>query len=457
MKKQSKQKRAKKNHVKRFPVINPNASGIDVSDKEMVVAFPPENDGSQLTETFESFTCDLHRISALLKEHGVTTVAMESTGVYWVHLFTLLQEEGFEVYLVNAKHVKNVTGRKNDESDAQWIQKLHSCGLLNNSFQPDEMTRTLRSLVRHRKMLVRSSSDYINRMQKSLELMNIKVHTVIRDILGKTGTAIIEAIIAGERDAEVLADMADPRIKATRETMVKSLEGHWRFEHIFCLTQAYENYLFHRQQIEKCDKEIENHLKTMAAKLANSNERAVEKEEKKTKIKRKRTTNKTKLQFNATFYLQKLSGVDVTEINGISEISALEIFSETGFDMSHWPGHKQFTSWLGFAPNNKISGGKLISSKIMKKKHPAGQAFRMAVISLFKSQTPLGDRLRRIKARSGPGVAIVATARSMAVCFYQMVRKQEAFNPSKLEIGQEKFRQYKIKRLEKQLAALKAA
>lgn len=455
--KQTKQNKATKRHVNRLPVINPAAAGIDIADKEIVVSLPPTEDGTQITETFDSFTRDLHQISALLKRSSVTTVAMESTGVYWIHLFTLLQEDDFEVYLVNAKHVKNVTGRKNDESDAQWIQKLHSCGLLNNSFQPDEMTRSLRSLVRHRKMLVQTSAAYVNRMQKSLELMNIKVHTVINDILGKTGTAIINSIIAGERNANVLADMADVRIKATRETMVKSLEGHWRDEHLFCLKQAYENHQFHHQQIENCDKEIEAHLKKMAAKLENSDEQAIAEELKKKRIKRKRTTNKNKLNFNATFYLQRLAKVNVTEIYGISEVSALEIFAETGFDMNCWPSSKHFTSWLGIAPNNKISGGKIISSKIMKKKHPAGQAFRMGVTSLYKSQNPLGDRLRRIKAKSGPGVATVATARSMAVCFYQMVSKKESFDPAKLEMGQEKYKQQKIKRLKRQLAALDAA
>ncbi len=252
----------KKETVKRISqitVINPMVSGIDVSDKEMVVAYPI---GAEQLEvrSFDCFTSDLHTIAKTLQKFSVTSVAMESTGVYWVSLFLLLQEYGFEVYLVNAKHVKNVTGRKDDESDAEWIQKLHSCGLLNGSFQPDNLTRTLRSMVRHRKSLVGTSSTYLNRMQKALELMNIKLHTVISDIDGKTGLLIIEAILAGERNPEVLADLRDSRIKASREEIIKSLEGHWTAEHLFELRQCYQLYRTHREMIDECDKEIEKQL-----------------------------------------------------------------------------------------------------------------------------------------------------------------------------------------------------
>ena len=237
-------------------VINPTAAGIDVSDTEMMVAYPINSEQLEI-RVFGCFTMDLHLIANCLKAKGVTTIAMESTGVYWVSLFLLLQEFGFEVFLVNAKHVKNVTGRKDDESDAEWIQKLHSCGLLSASFQPDNMTRTLRSMVRHRKNLVRTSSTYLNRMQKALELRNIKVHTIISDIDGKTGLLIIEAILAGERNPEVLADLRDKRIKASREDIIKSLEGHWTTEHLFELSQCYQLYCTHQQMINECDNEIE--------------------------------------------------------------------------------------------------------------------------------------------------------------------------------------------------------
>jgi transposase len=251
----SKTKNEKVKRISQLTVINPTAAGIDISDTEMMVAYPINSEQLEI-RAFGCFTSDLHSIAKCLKDNGITSVAMESTGVYWVALFLLLQECGFEVCLVNAKHVKNVTGRKDDESDAEWIQKLHSCGLLKASFQPDNMIRTLRSIVRHRKTLVRSASDYINRMQKALELMNIKLHTVISDIDGKTGLRMIEAIIEGERNPEILADMRDTRIKASREDIIKSLEGYWTEEHLFELEQCYRLYSIHRQMIDECDKEI---------------------------------------------------------------------------------------------------------------------------------------------------------------------------------------------------------
>jgi len=309
---------------------------------------------------------------------------MESTGVYWIPLFLLLQEYGFEVYLVNAKHVKNVSGRKDDESDAEWIQKLHRCGLLSASFQPDNMMRTLRSMVRHRKNLVRMSSGYINRMQKALEMMNIKLQTIISDIDGKTGKLIIEAILGGERNPEVLADLRDRRIKASREDIIKSLEGNWTAEHLFELKQCYKLYSYHQEMIDECDKEIE---KQLIEQVASKNDGLILDLP---KVKRK-AVKKNKVDFELTTYLKELIGVDVTEVFGISEITALTIMSEVGTDMSKWKTENNFTSWLGLAPNTKISGGKIISSRIQKKKHHAGQSFRMAANSLHNSKSPLGD------------------------------------------------------------------
>jgi transposase len=375
---------------------------------------------------------------------------MESTGVYWVPLFLLLQEYGFEVYLVNAKHVKNVTGRKDDESDAEWIQKLHSCGLLEASFQPDNLTRTLRSMVRHRKSLVSTSSTYLNRMQKALELMNIKLHTVISDIDGKTGLLIIEAILAGERNPEVLADLRDKRIKASREEIIKSLEGHWSGEHLFELRQCYQLYCTHREMIDECDKEIE---KQLIEQVASKNGGVIAEIP---KVKRK-VSGKHKVPFNLTSYLKEILGVDVTEVFGISELSALAILAEVGADMSKWKNEHHFTSWLGLAPNTKISGGKVISSRIKKKKHHAGQAFRMAANGLSNSKSPLGDFYRRIRAKAGAGKAVVATARKLAIIFYKMVANQEAFNPKAIEDYQEKYKQKKINQLKRKLELLEAA
>ena len=292
--------------------------------------------------------------------------------------------------MVNSKHVKNVTGRKNDEGDAEWIQKLHRCGLLSASFQPDNQTRSLRSVVRHRSGLVATRSCYLNRMQKALEQMNIKLHTVISDIDGKTELRIIHAIFEGERDAKKLANLCDSRIKASGEDIVKSLEGFWSETHLFELKQCYRAFQFHNEMIAECDRELEKILLEM---IAIRNDGLIPDIE---KVKRKRNY-KNPVQINVTAYLKELNGIDITEITGISEISALTVLSEAGTDMSRWKTEKHFTSWLGLAPNTKISGGKVISSRVPKKKHYAGQAFRMAAMSLQNNKGPLGDFYRRVR------------------------------------------------------------
>ncbi len=445
----SKTKNEKVKQISQLPVIRFHVAGIDVHDSEMVVAYPINSEELEV-KSFGTFTSDLHLIVETIKEAGVTSVVMESTGVYWVSLFLLLQEEGFEVYLVNSRHTKNVTGRKDDDSDATWIHLLHSCGLLKASFQPDNMTRTLRSMVRHRRNLVDTTTEYINRMQKALELMNIKLHTVISDIDGKSGIKIIEAILAGERNPEVLADLRDVRIKASREIIIKSLEGYWSKEHLFSLKQCYQLYCTHRQMINDCDKEIENQL---LEQIASKNDGEIPEI---TQLKRK-VSKKNKVPYNLTGILNEILGIDVTQVTGLSELSVLTIMSEVGTDMSKWKTEDHFTSWLGLAPNTKISGGKVISSRIMKKKHYAGQAFRIAASSLYKSQTPLGDYFRRIKAASGPAKAVVATARKLGIIYYKMVSKKEAYNPIALEEYQKKVKEKKINQLKKKLALLEAA
>ena len=445
----SKTKTEKVKRISQLTVINPTAAGIDVSDTEMMVAYPINSEQLEI-RVFGCFTRDLHSIAKCLKQNGVTTIAMESTGVYWVSLFLLLQDYGFEVYLVNAKHVKNVTGRKDDESDAEWIQKLHSCGLLTASFQPDNVIRTLRSMVRHRKNLVKTSSTYLNRMQKALELMNIKLHTIISDIDGKTGKLIIEAILAGERNPEVLADLRDRRIKASREEIIKSLEGYWTAEHLFELRQCYQLYTTHQQMIDECDREIE---KQLTVQIASQNEGVIPEKQ---KVKRK-VSNKNKVSYNLTAYLKEIFGIDVTEVVGISELSALSILSEVGTDMSKLKNEHYFTSWLGLAPNTKISGGKVISSRIKKKKHHAGQSFRIAANSLSNSKSPMGDYYRRLRAKAGAAKAVVATARKLAIIFYKMVSNKESFNPAAIEDYQKKYKEKKINQLKKKIALLEAA
>lgn len=431
-----------------FTVVNPHAAGIDIAARMHAVAVPPGRD-SQQVRMFGAFTDDLQAIAGWLKDCQVTTVAMESTGVYWKPLFAVLVEQGFEVYLVNARQVKNITGRKTDMDDARWIQKLHSCGLLNTSFLPDNETESLRTLVRYRRSLMQDSSRHVLRMEKSLELMNIKIHGIISDIMGKTGKAIVEAIIAGERDAANFMQYVDPRIKAPRSELVRSLEGNWRKEHLFTLGQCYELYHYLQQKIAACDQEIELILQQMVA-LQQYGE--IENLSAGTK---KKTKNQP--AFNVKGYLEKIHGINVTAIYGMSEITSLEVLSETGTDLSKWETEKHFISWLNLCPNNKITGGKLISSKLLKKKsNPAAQAFRAAANSLKTSENWLGDFFRRKKSKGGHKYAIVATARKIALIYYLMVRNKQKFNPIDLSEYRSKYKESRINYLEKQLAKLKA-
>jgi len=449
MDKSSKKKSGVKK-ITQFEIIRHQVAGVDVSDNAGMIVAYPLNGHEIAIEEFECYTCDLRRLSSRLKEYRIESVAMEATGVYWIPLFLLLQEDGFEVYLVNSKHVKNVTGRKDDEGDAEWIQKLHRCGLLSASFQPDNLTRSLRSAVRHRSGLVSTRSCYLNRMQKALEQMNIKFHTVISDMDGKTGLRIIHAVFEGERNAEKLASLCDPRIKATRAEMVKSLEGFWSETHLFELRQCYKAFHFHNDLIEECDRELEKILLEMTAM---KNEGLIPEME---DVKRKKNY-KRPVQINVTAYLKELNGIDITGITGISEISALTILSEAGTDMSKWKTEKHFTSWLGLAPNTKKSGGKVISSRVPKKKHYAGQAFRMGAMSLRNNKGPLGDYYRRIRTYAGAPKAIVAVARKLAVIYYHMMTSKQSFNPVELEKSQEKYKERKIKQLERKLDKLKKA
>jgi transposase len=438
--------------ITKMPVINPLVAGVDVSDKEMMVAYPI-NEDQIVIQAFDTFTADLKSLVTCLKEHGIKSVAMESTGVYGVTLLMMLQEEGIEVFLVNAQHTKNVTGRKTDESDAEWIQKLHSCGLLSASFQPDNFTRALRSTVRHLDTLKQLRSACINRMQKAYELMNIKLHTVISDIDGVTGLRITEAVLAGERDPKVLAKLRDGRIKASEDVICKSLEGYWKDEHLFELRQCYESYKFNQKQINECEEVIKQRLEELIA----YNHDGVMPD---LKVETRKTSTKGKFSFDLSSMLYSLLGVDITRVFGISELTALKIIAETGTDMSKWPTHRHFASWLGFAPNTKISGNKLISSRIKKKKHYAGQAFRMAASGLTNNKSYMGDFYRRVRGRAGAPKAVVATARKLSVIFYHMLLKKESFNPrayldyqEKNKLKQIEYLRRKIEKLEAQVVA----
>ncbi len=420
-------------------IVNPNAAGIDIASNIHFVAVPEEKCKKNV-RSFKGFTRDLHKLAKWLVECGVDTVAMESTGVYWYHLYTILLDYGIEVYLVNAYHVKNVPGRKSDVSDAQWLQELHSVGYLKPCFQPDNLTRELRNYVRQRKMLVQDMTRETQRMQKALIQMNIKLHDVINDIHGVTGTKILNAILSGERDANVLAEFRNNRLKASKETLIKSLEGNWREEQLFNLRITYKRYKFNEDLLRECDHECEK----IVAKLANPT--VPPKDIKPLPCK------KNQPNFKVEQYLYRTYGVDVTQIYGFKQTVALTVLSETGPNLKEkFPTLPQFLSWLNVVPNNKISGGKILSSKVKKKKNIAGQAFREAANALWNAKNPLGDYLRSKKARTGGGQAIVGTAKKIATIFYKMVTEKVEFDPYILDGNRQNYLQKKAKKLEKAL------
>lgn len=432
-----------------LPVFNPYAAGIDIGDTLHCVAINDGKGGHEV-KTTSAFTCDLHEIVDYCKSNGVTTVAMESTGVYWLVLYLLLEEAGIEPYLVNAKHAKNVTGRKKDDTDSVWLQKLHTCGLLQKSFQPDNETRLLRSYTRQRKNLILLASDSVRRMQKALELMNIKIHTVISDLLGKTGMGMVKAIIAGERNPYILSKLCDPRIKASREEIIKSLQGIWKQEYLFMLEQAVENYEFLQKQIKSCEQKIQQQLLKQVAMVKQGDITCIEETPKK-----KAKAKKNQFDFSLLPYLIAIAGVDLCQIPGISKVTALEFISEVGIDMSKWKSSKHFAAWLNLTPNTKISGGKIISSKMMKKNNKAGQLLRQAASCLITNKTAIGHYYRTMRARLGGKGAALATAHKLARIIYTMLLKKTEYNSGMIVENQEKIKEEKIRKLEKQLACLK--
>jgi len=430
-----------------LPVFHPYAAGIDVGDTMHDVAISNGDTGHEVRE-YLTFTEDTTNLVAWLVLEGITTVAMESTGVYWLNLYLMLEEAGIEPYLVNAKHVKNVTGRKKDDTDAIWLQKLHSCGLLQKSFQPEAKMRVLRDYVRQRKNLIRISSDSVRRMQKAMELMNIKLHTVISDILGKTGLQMVNAILNGERDPKELVKLKDPRIKASEEDIKKSLAGIWKEECLFMLKQAYDEYLFYQSQIAACEERIKEQLLDQVAKILDGDI---------TDIQLKKKPKKNQFSFDIQPLLKIIVGVDLCEVDSINEVSCLELISEIGTDMSKWKSGKHMSAWLNLAPNTKVTGGKIISSKMQKKKNHAGQTFRMSASGLSKCKSPLGDYARKMKSRLGKKAGVVATAHKLARIVYTMIKEKRSYNHEIMANNQEIWREKRIKYLEKQLDQLKTA
>lgn len=425
--------------------VNLFAAGIDIGAGSHFVAVPADLSDEPVRE-FAGFTGDLHRLADWLVSLGIQTVAMESTGVYWIPLYEILEARGLEVLLVDARHVKNVPGRKTDVLDCQWLQQLHGHGLLRGAFRPPEEIVALRAYLRQRERLIDGASDCIRHMQKALRQMNLLLDNVVSDITGVTGQAIIRAILAGERDPAQLARLRDKRCRADARTIAGSLEGHYRAEYLFELRQAVARYDFYQEQIEACEAVIERHLEQCAPSGDDEPDPPARKKPK--------GNSKNGLGFDAHGLLYRLAGVDLTEINGMSETSVLTILSETGCDLSAWPSEKHFASWLGLSPGNKVTGGKRLSGKTRPSANRVATVLRLAAYSLANSRCALGAYYRRLRARLGAPKAVTATAHKLARIFYRMLTTKMPFVDTGQDYYERQHRERVTRSLRKRAAAL---
>jgi len=430
-------------------VVHPDAAGIDVGNSEHYVAIAPEK-SDEPVQRFGCFTSDLRNLARVLKAHGIRSIAMQSTGVYWIPLYDVLEEEGFEVYLVNARDTRNLPGRKSDVQESQWLLKLHTYGLLRNSFRPTSEIRTLRTYWRQRAEHVQAASECVNRMQKCLTQMNLQLANVITDIMGQTGQKILRSILTGERNPEKLADMRDYRIQASREEIVASLTGNWRPELLFVLKQEMDRYDFCQQQLTECDLQIQPHLETLSSRPKVSQapvQLAVAPRKKK------------KAQGNSPAFpldkeLVRISGVDFTRIDGINVMTAQTIISEVGLDMTRWKTESHFASWLGLCPHNAVSGGKVLRRETRKIVNRAATAFRIAASTLRLSDSYLGAQFRRFRGKLGAPKAITAMAHKLAVLFYRMLRLGQEYVDRGQKFYEDRYRQQQVSLLNKRAAQL---
>jgi len=437
----ARKKSSKKVNLESLPLININAAGIDIGSGEHWVAVPKDRDEEPVRK-FSCFTSELHAMAEWLKKCHIDTVVMESTGVYWIPLFQILETQGFDVKLVNARHVKNVPGRKTDSLDCQWLQQLHTFGLLSGSFRPEDSICVLRSYWRHRDNLIRYAAAHIQHMQKALTEMNLHLHKVISDLTGVTGMRIIQAILAGERDPLKLAQMRDPRIKNSAEMIAKSLEGDYRQEHLFTLKQAVELYCTYHQQIEACDQEIEAYLTQLDSKC-----------DPKPK-KRKTSKSKNDPSFDLGTHLYRITGVDFTKIDGLNVLTVQSILTEVGLNPEAFGTDKRFASCLGLCPENRITGGRIISNKTRKVVNRASKAFRMAANSLKNSPSALGGYFRRMRARLGAPKAITATAHKLARIFFHLWKNGDTYQDLGADYYEQKYKERVLKNIKRRAQQL---
>lgn len=424
----------------RLKQIRRDAAGLDVGASEVWVDVGIENDADPVRR-FETFTADLNAMADWLKNCGIRTVAMESTGVYWIPVVQILEANGIEAILVNAAHVKNVSGRKTDMLDCQWLRTLHCYALLAASFRPAKDIVVLRSYMRHRQMLIESAAAHVQHMQKAMTQMNLQLQHVISDITGATGMRIIRAIVAGQRDRQQLAALRDIRTKADEQTIAKALEGDYRPEHVFALQQSLELFDFYQKQISETDRQIADHLRRMESKVEHSQESLGP-------ARRKSGKRRNCPQLNVREEAFRISGVDLTEIDSINESAALSLIAEIGVDMSPWRTEKHFVSWLALCPNNKISGGKVLVRRTRKSASRARDILRLCAQSLKDSRSALGAFCRRMCARLGVPKGITATAHKLALLVYRMLKLGRHY----VDIGQNRYEQMYKERALRNLA-----
>jgi transposase len=440
--------RQRKKRLEQLAIVHPNAAGLDIGAAEIWACVPPARTEENV-QVFGTFTPDLNRLADWLVACGVDTVAMESTGIYWIPTFEILEGRGLHVYLVNARHLKGVPGRKSDYQDCQWIQQLHTLGLLSASFRPDSEMCALRSYLRHRAQLIEHRAPPIAHMQKALQQMNIQLPQVISDLMGETGMAIIRAILAGERDGVKLAQLRHPGCQSSEETIAKALIGTWKDEHLFALQQSLALYDFYTQPVAACDKQIEQYYTTMkprwAGPVVSSTSSAG---------KRRRQKNKNTPAFDVDAAIIRLTGVDLGALGGIGASLAQTILSEIGTAMSRWASSKHFTSWLGLAPHNDISGGKVLRSRTLPTHNRAGQAFRQAATAVARGPTAFGASYRRKRAKGGPRYAQVATAHKIARTVYHLLKQHEQYVERGASAYEAKQREREVVALRKKAARL---
>lgn len=428
------------------PWVNPHAAGLDIGSEEIWACVPEDRD-PQPVRSFGTFTPDLYTLAAWLHACRIETVAMESTGVYWIPVYEILEARGFQVHLVNARHLKHVPGRKTDVKDCQWIQYLHTCGLLSASFRPEAEMCALRAYLRHRATLLDYRAAHIQHMQKALQQMNVQLSQVLTDITGATGLAILRAIVAGERDPVYLARFRDPRCAHSTEDIAKALTGHYRAEHVFTLQQALALYDVYTAQVRECDAEIARHFQAITP-VWDNDLPPLDRRDKAL------SHSKNAPAYDARSLLYQLTGVDLVAIPGLHASTVQTIIAEIGLDMGKWPNAKAFCAWLGLAPRHEISGGKVLRRGTLQTRNRAGQALRLAAQAAGRSQSSLGAFYRRMRARLGPQSAIVATAHKIARIIYHLLTRRTPFRDLSHEEYSQRIRAREIAAMRKKAARL---